>query len=149
MDDLATQFEAANADAIAYVLGPAREHWGTETPEEGWPVGVTARHIALGHQLMNGWLAAVKSGTAVPSTGDIDEQNAAVAAQGVVASPEEVAQALRRGGETVAAALRDLTDEDLERDVDFGGQPMPASRVAGAAERHVRTHLASMKAACE
>jgi hypothetical protein len=132
---LAAAFETVNREAIEYVLGPASEHWEATTPEEGWPVGVTARHIALSHQLMMGWLVALRPGDPIPSTGDIDEQNAAVAARGIVASPPEVADALRRGGEEVYATLRQLTDEDLGRDVDFGGRRMRGSMVAGAAER--------------
>ncbi len=148
-DDLAAQFEAANCEAVDCVLGPASGHWEATTPEEGWPVGVAARHIALGHQLMLGWLAALQAGEPITGDpGDIDRQNAEVAALGVVASPEEVADELRHGGQQVAEALRRLTDADLEREVDFAGQPMPGSRVAGAAERHVRTHLASIEAAC-
>lgn len=146
--DLVQQFEAANREAIEFVLGPASAHWEAETPDEGWPVGVTARHIALGHQLMLSWLEALRAGKPIPSTGDIDEQNASVAAQGVVATPEEVAAALRAGGEDVAVALGELTDDDLARDVDFGGRQLPGSMLVAAAERHVRNHLASIKAAC-
>jgi hypothetical protein len=146
--DLADTFAAANREAIEYVLGPASQHWEAMTPEEGWPVGVTARHIALVHQLMTRWLAALQAGEPIPGTGDVDAQNAAVAEGGIVASPEEVVDALRRGGEDVADALHGLTDSDLEREVDFGGRPLPGSMVASAPERHVRNHLASIKAAC-
>jgi hypothetical protein len=146
--DLADTFAEANREAIEFVLGTAGQHWEAVTPDEGWPVGVAARHIALVHQLMTQWLAALQAGKPIPGTADVDAQNTAVAERGIVASPAEVADALRRGGEDVTDALRGLTDADLEREVDFGGRAMPGSLVASAPERHVRNHLASIKAAC-
>jgi len=50
--EIAQRFEAANQAAVDTVLGPARQVWDRPTEAEGWPVAVTARHIALGHELM-------------------------------------------------------------------------------------------------
>ena len=147
--ELAEQFEAANMEAIDYVLGPAREHWEDETEPEGWPVGVTARHIGLGHELMTGWARAIKDGSAFRGVDDIDAVNAEQAARGIVATPEEVAQLLREGGVAVAAALRALSEDDLAGEVDFGGRVLPAAGLAGAALRHVQAHLASIQAVVE
>jgi hypothetical protein len=146
--EIAERFEAANAEAIDYVLGPAREHWDAPTAAEGWPVGVTARHIGLGHELMTSWARAIKTREPLTSVGDIHAINAEHAARGVVATPEEVVELLRRGGASVSAALRELTDDDLAQQVDFGGQQMPATMLAEASVRHVEGHLGSIKAVC-
>lgn len=143
--EIASRFEAANAEAIDYVLGPASRHWDKPTDSEGWPVGVTARHIALGHELVAGWVECIRTGSPITSVGDIHERNAEEAARGVVATPEHVATMLRERGSTLADALRTLTDEQLSRDVDFGGQTMKASMVADAAVRHVQAHLGSIR----
>jgi hypothetical protein len=144
--DIATRFEQANARAIEVVLGPAREHWETTTSEEGWPVGVTARHIALGHDLMASWAQALADGAERLDGFDIHAQNAAIAAEGVVASPDQVAELLQERGPALAAALRGLTDDQLAGEIDFGGRAMPRAMLAEAAVRHVEGHLASIGA---
>jgi hypothetical protein len=146
--EIAERFEAANTEAIDYVLGPAPSCWQRYTESEGWPVGVTARHIALGHELMVSWAEAIKAHAPIP-VGDIDATNAEQAALGIVATPDQVAQALRHGGARVGAALRALDDDDLAGVADFGGQLLPAAGLAEAAVRHVHVHLASIKAATE
>ncbi len=144
--DIAARFVTANEEAVAFVLGPARAHWQTPTGSEGWPLGVTARHIALGHVLMAGWARAIAAGEPIASVADIHEINAEQAALGVVADPDEVAQLLRDGAVAVTDALSTLSDELLTGEVDFGGQAMPARGLAEASVRHVRTHLESMQA---
>jgi hypothetical protein len=145
--EIADRFEAANEAAIDYILGPAAGAWDATTPDESWPVGVTARHIALGHDLMAGWAESIKART--PLFGpDIHSVNAEIAAQGVVATPHEVAELLRDHGKRVAAALRELDDDDLAQEVKLGPNELPARRVAEAALRHVEAHLSSIKAAC-
>jgi hypothetical protein len=146
--DIAARFEIANVGAADYIEGPAAAHWQTPTPEEGWPVGVTARHIGLGHDLMAGWARGIKTGG--PFSGfDVHDRNAEVAAAGIVADPAEVAELLRANGAHVIEALRALDDADLEGEVDFGGRRLPATMLAEAAIRHVESHLGSIRAAVE
>lgn len=144
--DIADRFDAANAEAIDVVLGPARAHWADPTEAEGWPVGVTARHIGLGHELMASWAQALRDRTPLAGGYDIHQRNAEIAAQGVVATPEEVADLLRDGGARVSATLRELTAEQLEGEIDFAGRPMPRAMLADASVRHVQAHLESIKA---
>lgn len=144
--DIAERFEAANTDAINVVLGPARACWTALTEAEGWAVGVTARHIGLGHELMASWARALRDRTPLTGGYDIHQRNAEIAAQGVVATPEEVADLLRDGGAEVAGVLRELTDADLDGEIEFGGRMMPRVVLAEAAVRHVDAHLASIRA---
>lgn len=145
--DLVARFTAANDEAVAYVTGPARDHWDASTQAEGWPVGVVARHIALGHELMASWARALRDRTPLPAGYDIHERNAEIAAQGVVATPDQVGELLRKGGVEVAAVLAELRPEHLEGEIDFGGRMMPRLMLAEASVRHVQTHLESIKAA--
>lgn len=147
--DLAGRFVAANDEAVAYLLGPARERWHSTTDSEQWPVGVVARHIALGHELMLGWVRSLKDQAPITGPSDIDAINATEAARGVVASPEEVAQLLRDNGGAVTEVLRSLTGEDLQREVDFAGRKLAAAMLADAPARHVTGHLASIRAVVE
>ena len=144
--EIADRFNQANERAIEVVLGPARKHWETPTAEEGWPVGVTARHIALGHGLMAAWARALADGAERMHGFDVHAQNAAVAAEGVVATPDEVVELLREGGTVVAAALAGLTDDQLAGEIDFGGRVIPRATLAQAAVRHVEGHLTSIEA---
>jgi len=144
--DIASRFEAANAEAIECVLGPAGAHWESPTEAEGWPVGVTARHIGLGHELMASWARALRDGTPVTGGADVHQRNAKVAAEGVVATPDEVSALLRDNAKAVVAALRELTEDDLEGEIDFGGRMMPRRMLAEASIRHVQGHLDSIRA---
>jgi DinB family protein len=148
-EELAVRFTEANAEATKVVLGPAARHWHAVTPAEGWPVGVTARHIALGHDLMLGWLEALSRGRPVEGIAEVDERNAEVAAKGVVAEPSEVAQALSARGSAVANALRALPEHRLAGEVVFGGRSLPAIQLAEAAIRHIEVHMESIRRALE
>jgi len=148
-EELASRFTDANSEAARVVLGPAARRWHAVTSAEGWPVGVTARHIALGHDLMLGWLEAVASGRPVEGVEAVDERNAEVASRGVVAGPFEVAEDLRAQGSAVADALRALPEDRLAGEVLFGGRPLPAVQLAEAAIRHIEVHLESIRQALE
>ena len=143
--DVAERFEEVNAQAVAYVLGPARAHWHDVTEAEGWPVGVAARHIALGHELVRGWVQAIQRNEPIGGLEDIDAVNAEHAARGVVASPEEVAAILEHNGRALADELRSLSESDLSREVHFGERLLSASLVAEASLRHVRAHMESIE----
>lgn len=145
--DIAARFEEINREAIDFILGPAGDNWYEPTEAEGWPVGVVARHIGLGHQLMTGWARGIKGHRPIASVGDINAINAQQAAPGVIATPAEVADLLRSGGVMVMQALRDLGPEDLAGTIDFGGQEVPCTMLAEAAVRHTTAHLESIKAA--
>lgn len=148
-EDIAARFETVNGEAVDVITGPARDHWHTLTTTEGWPVGVTARHIALGHELMAQWADALARREPLVPPDDIHHANAEQAAHGVVADPDEVAALLHANGSRVSAALRRLTAEDLVGEVDFGGRTMPSLALAEAAIRHVTGHIESIRAVIE
>lgn len=147
--EIAERFEAANQAAIDVVLGPAQQVWDRPTEAEGWPVGVTARHIALGHELVASWARTLRDRTPFSGGYDVHQRNAEVAAKGVVATPEEVADLLRTNGAVVAATLRELDADHLDGDIEFAGRTMPRSMLADASVRHVQAHLASIRKAID
>jgi hypothetical protein len=146
--DIGRRLRELNDDAVALVRGLSEEEWHRPTPTEGWPVGVTARHIALGHRAFVGWIRDMRADGPV-DPGDIDEANAAAAAAGVVASPAEVASMLAEEGERAVDLLTAIPPEEAEGMVQFAGRQMPRARLLDASTRHVAGHLASIRAAVE
>ena len=70
-EDLAKQFEAKANEATAVLERLSDADWKKVTTAEKWPVGVTAHHIAVSHELIAGiikTLAAHKQGAAAAAT---------------------------------------------------------------------------------
>jgi hypothetical protein len=61
----------------------------------------------------------------------------------------QVAEHLQTNGEALADAVRELSDADLARQVQFGPQVLPAETIAQASIRHVEVHLKRIKEAVE
>jgi hypothetical protein len=143
---LADDFAAANADATAFVRRCTDTQWKTVVPGEGWPVGVVLHHIAVGHGQGVRWLSAMRSGEGVTDTAEgIDRENAAHAARMAAVGREETIALLEQNGADLRAALRSLSDEELDRSAPFGpagGRALPTEALAAVAARHTREHLA-------
>ncbi len=146
--EAADRFERANVRAIGYIDREARNHWERVTAAEGWPVGVTARHLGLWYPAMTLWVRAIAGGEPIV-VGPIRAVNAEQAALGVVASPDEVVELLTLNGKTLASALRTLTEHQLDDEVDFGGERASGIEVAEVVIAHVEEHLASITLAVE
>jgi hypothetical protein len=145
VEEIATRLRSSNEAAVDLVSRLDREQWRRVTFAEGWPVGVTARHIVLGHRQFVGWVRGMVAGEVV-DPGDIDAVNARQATAGIVADQDEVARLLRDEGEAAVRALTSLPPADVEGDLDFGGRRMPRIALLGASVRHVESHLASIRA---
>jgi len=117
---------AAVADAldaklreIEAALGPASEaQWRAICTPEGWPVGILAFHLALHLERPAGWVENALAGKPPFefSYAETDALNAAVAGYGILPSKGFVLGALAGGKSRIQAALRAMTDADLERD---------------------------------
>ena len=114
---LATKFEAANNDVISMVESASDDQWKATTEEEGWPVGVVAHHIGGGHPLIAGLVQALASGAEIPplTTEQLDQANAKHSEEHANCTKEETLEMLRTGGVAAAAAVRGLTDEQLDK----------------------------------
>src|SRR4051794_14474804 len=145
LEEIVAGLRSSNDAAVELVSGLDADQWRRVTVVEGWPVGVAARHIALGHRQFVGWVDGMVAGRPV-DPGDLDAVNARHAAAGIVAAPDEVARLLRTEGEAALAALTSLSPDDVAGEVDFGGRRLPRIALLGASVRHVDGHLASIRA---
>ncbi len=114
---LAAKFEEANNDVISMVESASDEQWKAICADEGWSVGVTAHHIGGGHPLIAGLVQALASGVEIPplTTEQLDQSNAQHAEEHANCNKEETLEMLKTGGAAAAAAVRGLTDEQLDK----------------------------------
>ena len=95
----------------------SEQAWRSHCKDEGWSVGVTAHHMAATYPLL---LEATRTltdgGTLPPNLVELgDRFNAEHARDHANCTREETVALLRRGGETVAAFIRGLSDAQLDR----------------------------------
>jgi hypothetical protein len=148
--ELAAGVMAAAAEVAEFVRGCDDRTWARSTTAECWPVGVVARHIAAGNQLIGGWIEATLAGEGVTVTAaEVDAVNARNLGEWHGCTRDEVLAELG-GIEALAALITALSEDDLERTAPFGpagGRVVSALQLCEVAERHQRTHLESMRAA--
>jgi len=142
---LADDFASVNEDAVAFARSCGDEDWMVVVPGEGWTVGVLLHHIAEGHAHGLEWLAAMASGQPVTDTAEgIDDQNAEHARRAASVDRAETVELLVRNGTALEAALRALSDVELDTLAPFGpagGRELPTEALAAVAARHAREHL--------
>ena len=116
-EELAAKFEQANNDTIATIEGMSSAQWTASCEDEGWSAAVTAHHIASGYTPLTGLIQAVANGADLPTLtmDQIDQGNAQHAEQFANCAKEETLEMLRSGGAAAAAAVRGLSDEQLDR----------------------------------
>ena len=151
---LADQFEQAIAHVIATVGQCSDAQWRATCGDEGWSVAATAHHIAAQWPLEKQYISAAAEGRPLPDfTWDqINERNAQHAQGYVECSKEEVLRELREGSREMAAYVRSLSDEQLDRTGALplaGGAPVSTQQLieGGILIDHARTHLQSIRAA--
>jgi hypothetical protein len=147
--ELAERFERANREVIALVSACTDADWQRLTPAEGRTVGITAHHIAVAYPMEVQAIQAIADGHDVPITmADVDAFNARHRVEQATCTPSEVEELLRQNGAIVVAAIRAMTDAQLNRRgrIAFMGDA-PAS-VARFIERlligHIGWHLEDM-----
>jgi hypothetical protein len=143
---LADDFSAANAEAMDFVRRCTSAEWSVTVPGEEWPVGVVLHHVAVGHGHGVRWLHEMAAGEGVTDTAEgIDGENAAHALRMAAVGQDETLALLEQNGTRLEAALRALSEEELDRSAPFGpagGRAMPTEALAAVAARHTRDHLA-------
>ena len=148
---LADDFARANEEALAFARQCTDEQWALTVPGEGWTVGVVLHHIAEGHAHGQRWLGDMASGRGVSETAEeIDRENAAHAVRTEAAGQADTVSLLEVTGARLEAAMRSLSDAELDRHSPFGpaeGRPLPTEQLAAVAARHTREHLAHARRA--
>jgi hypothetical protein len=142
------------ARALATLAGTLTdEQWQTRLPGDGRKVGVVVHHVATVYPLEIQLAQTVAAGD--PVTGvtmaDVHAMNAAHARQNELIDRETAVQVLLRNSSAAAAAIRALTDEQLDRAAPvslYSGAPLTCQFVLeDHAVRHSYHHLAAIERA--
>jgi hypothetical protein len=144
-DQYADALEAANEELISFAESCSAQQWRTLVPGENWSVGVILHHCAVGHDVASSWLRQMLEEGTVPVTPEeLDETNASHAADFADVGIADTVALLRRNGGSAAEYLRTLSDDELDREGNFGpagGATFTVDRFAGAFARHPLAHL--------
>src|SRR5262249_42593240 len=114
---LAKQYEAKVNEATGVLEGLSDADWKKTTEGEKWTVGVVAHHVAGGHEGISGIIKRVAGGQSTPSfTMDaLHEMNAKHAHEFANVGKAETIALHKKNAAAAAAAVRGLSDADLER----------------------------------
>jgi uncharacterized damage-inducible protein DinB len=150
--ELAQQFTAANDELIGVLTGANEAQLQAICPADGWPVLLTARHVALSYRVVGSWIRKVANGQEVTtSRAQIDEGNAQHAATYPQPDRDEVLGMLRDNAAKTAEMIHGFTDEQLAASAPFApgdGRPLSADQVIRhVLLHHVQEHLPDIQAA--
>lgn len=145
---------ADGAEALAAFAGSLTDaEWQMRLPQDGRKIGVIVHHVASVYPVEIHVARLVARGTPVIglTTGDIDAMNAAHAMDHDEATPEDTLSLLHHNAEAAAAAIRVLSDEELDQAAPvslYGNAPLTCQfMLEDHAVRHSYHHLARIRAA--
>jgi hypothetical protein len=149
-ESLAKQFEAKAAEMTAVIKGLSDTDWKKTTAAEKWSVGVTAHHVAGGHEGILGIVKTLAAGQSIPNfTMDmLNEMNAKHAKEQANCTKAETLALHEKGAATAAAAVRTLSDTELDRKgtVLTGMPPMTTQQVIESILiNHIADHMGSIR----
>src|SRR5438874_4477489 len=147
---LAKQFEAKAQEATAVLEKLSDADWKKVTEAEKWSVGVTAHHVARGHEAIAGIVKTVASGQSVPNfTMDmLHAANAQHAKDFAACTKAETIALHKQGAAGAAAVVRGLSDDQLTKTgtVLTGMPPMSTEQVVtGILINHIDDHYGSIR----
>jgi hypothetical protein len=148
---LAKQFEAKAAEMTKALVQLTDPDWKKVTASEKWTVGVTAHHVAGGHEQIAGIVKTVAAGQSIPgfTLEMLHAGNAKHAQDFANVTKVETLALHEKGAAAAAATVRALSDADLERSgtVFTGAPPMSAQQVIeGVLISHIGEHMGSIRA---
>jgi len=153
IEALATTLETG-ADALATLaatLTPAE--WETRLPHDGRKVGVVVHHVASVYPLEVELAQKLAAGGALSEvTWDaVHEMNAGHARENDRVTREEAIALLRKNAADAARAIREMTEEELDKVAPnslYGGAPLTCQfMLEDHAVRHSFHHMAKIRAA--
>ena len=154
-DALAQRLEQGARALGDFAASLSEAEWQTRVPHDGRKIGVVVHHVATVYPLEIQLAQAVAAGKPVTDlTGAaVDQMNAEHADKNDGVTRDETLDLLQRNSTAAAAALRELTDEDLDRAVSvslYGGATLTCQFVLeDHAVRHSYHHLARIRAALQ
>lgn len=148
-ETLAKQFEAKATEMTSTLEKLSDADWKKTTAEK-WTVGVTAHHAAGAHEPIAGIVTAVANGKAMPpfTMEMLNEGNAKHAVEFANCTRAETLALHKKGVATAAAAVRALSDAQLDRSgAPLVGVPAMTAQqmVEGILINHIEEHLGSIK----
>ena len=149
-ESLAKQLEAKAAEMTAVLETLSDADWKKVTAAEKWPVGVTAHHVAGGHQGILGIVKTVASGQSIPNftMAMLDERNAKHAREHADCTKAETLALHERGAAAAAATVRALSDAELDQRGTVLAERPPLTTqqvVEGILINHIAAHLDSIR----
>jgi hypothetical protein len=149
---LAERLEEGARALAAFASTLTDDEWRRPHPKDGRRIGVIVHHVASVYPVEIGLAKTVAEGHPVigVTPGTIDEMNAAHAAENESVTREATLDLLRRNSAAAAAAIRELTDEELDRAELvslYSDAPLTCQFVLeDHAVRHSYHHLARLRA---
>ena len=149
---LAERLEEGAHALVTFATALTDAEWQIRLRNDGRKVGVVVHHVASVYPIeiqLAQTLAEGRAITGVTPT-DVDEMNAAHAREHDGISKDVALQLLRKNSAAAAAAIRALSDEELDRAAPaslYGGAPLTCQFVLeDHAVRHSYHHLARIRA---
>ena len=149
-ESLAEKFEATNNELLSVVEGLSDHQWRMPCADEGWPVGVTAHHLAESLGRVTGLVQALASGAQLPAItmDSLNEGNAEHAVRAASVTRAETAKLLSDNIAAGAAMLRGLNDSQFAGTAALPfGEMSAAQIVEGIMIGHAGMHLQGIRAA--
>lgn len=149
-ESLAKQFEAKAAELTAVIKGLSDADWKKTTEAEKWSVGVTAHHVAGGHEGILGIVKTLAAGQSIPNfTMDmLHEMNAKHAKEQANCSKAETLALHEKNAAAATAAVRALSDAELDqKGTVLAGMPAMTTQqvVENILINHIADHMGSIR----
>lgn len=152
---LADRLEQGARALATFARALTDSEWQSRTPKDGRKVGVIVHHVASMYPLEIQLAQALAAGDAVTgvTSGAVDEINAAHAKEHDGVTKQAALELLRRNSATAAAAIRALSDAELDRAAPvslYEDAPLTCQFfLEDHAVRHSYHHLGLLRAALE
>ena len=152
---LADRLEQGARALAMFATALTDTEWQTRVPKDGRKVGVTVHHVATMYPLEIQLAQLLASGQAVTGVTpeDVNRMNAAHAREYDAVTKEAAIDLLRRNSTAAAAAIRALSDEQLDRAAPLSlnaDAPLTCQfMLEDHAVRHSYHHLARIQAALQ
>ena len=149
---LATSLEEGARALATFVNSLTDKEWQTPLPHDGRKIGIVVHHVAIVYPLEIMFARSVAAGTPDGITMDaINQMNAGHARENDAITKEDALNLLETNSAAAAAAIRTLTDEELDSAAPvplYGNARLTCQFVLeDHAVRHSLHHLAKIKAA--
>lgn len=151
-ETLAKTLEEGARALASFASTLTQEEWETRTPKDGRKVGVIVHHVASVYPLEIEFARSVASGEPAGVTpAAVDDMNAGHAKENDAVTREQTLDLLARNSAEAAAAIRTLSDDELDRAAPvpfYSNAPVTCQFVLeDHAVRHSYHHLARLRAA--